>query len=497
MIELRVLLRRTCWTPLLFFCACSGNNGAYYHPMSPYRYRDPGWERAREERIIREQWAAAPLVPPPAGVPEKPAGPADVPVELSLEEAIELAFMKNPALRAARMEVEKAEGAVISAKSAVLPNLSLSANYARLDSVPSFEVAPGVTVEMGSVDNYGSALTLTQPLYLGGKGLAALRIARLYRKLSESGYEGARVAAAMQTRSAYYGVLAAAETLEARRLQVGRTRRHLEDVELKLREGAATLLHVTRARTALSMAETGLIQANAGYEAAQRKLKETLGLPSTARITLTSGLPERVAAPPPDTAVDTALKHRPDFRAALDSIEMQRQNLTIVRAGYKPNVAAFGEYGWEKPSSKEIGRNDWSDYWMAGVRLSWSIFDGNATRGEMIKERADLRRLEIERDRLLLSIRNEVEDALASIETAESLLRARAMMASEADETLRLAQESYTAGAATQLDVLDAEAALNEARLGLAEARHALGMAHAGCLAALGFAEEPANGGKE
>ena len=173
---------------------------------------------------------------------------------------------------------------------------------------------------------------------------------------------------------------------------------------------------------------------------------------------------------------------------------MQRENIAITKAGYKPNVVAFGEFSYSKPDSTEIGAKDWGHAWQAGAQLSWNLFDGNKTRGNMIKERAELQRLEVERDQAVTAMKAEVEDALAGVASAEELVKSQTMALVQAEEALRLARECYEAGTATQLEVLDAETQLSSARLAVAEARFALGMAEAGLIGALGLTEMPVLG---
>ncbi|MBN1809726.1 MAG: TolC family protein [Planctomycetes bacterium] len=494
-------LLRSVAAVILAAAGCAGGGSAYYHPTSPARHMDPEWMEKRE--TLRTGTGAA--AEADAGAKEKAekllketasersAKETGV-LKMSLAEAIGLALMKNHDIRMAKMEVEKARGEITAAKSAALPSLSLSASYVRLGEVTSFEVAPGVTVEFGEPDNYRAGLSLSQPIYLGGKARAALRIAKLYERLSKSGVRGAQAGAAMQVRSDYYGVLYAREVVETRAMQVSMARRHLEDVEIRRREGTALPLYVMRARGALSLAESGLIKARADQDAAGRELLRTLALPLDTAFELTSGLPEGVEGVETEDAFATALAARADYAAALESMAMQKENIGITGAAMKPNVVAFGEYGYEKPSSSNPMGDGWEDYWQAGVQLSWTLFDGNATRGNLIKERAELRRMEIERDRLLLQIRSEVEDAAAGLATASELVKAMVTALREAEETLRLAEQSYEAGTATQLDVFDAETGLRDARLGMAEARYALGMAYAGYTASLGLTELPGEG---
>ena len=102
-----------------------------------------------------------------------------------------------------------------------------------------------------------------------------------------------------------------------------------------------------------------------------------------------------------------------------------------------------------------------------------------------------MKKLELARGKIVLSIRADVADALAAWSSARELVTAAKAGLNEAREALRLAKESYAAGAATQLDVLDAETAFQNAELSLSQARYALATARAAYIAAIGLVDAP------
>ena len=89
---------------------------------------------------------------------------------LSVEQAIEIGLKNSKNLHSSLMKVKSAEAKVKEARALGLPSLKLSARYTRLSKVDpfvittpfgSFPIAPGI------YDNYGTQLTLAQPLFTG------------------------------------------------------------------------------------------------------------------------------------------------------------------------------------------------------------------------------------------------------------------------------------------------------------------------------------------
>lgn len=465
---------------LLLLAGCRDREAVRFHPLNPERYHNPDWERMRAEYLAVKERAAA-------GAPDGDAKEPAPQSPLSLEQAIRYALAHAPAVTAAVLEQRKAEGRVVSARSAARPTLSLSGSYLRLNEVSTIDVPPLGSITLGALDNYRVAVSLAQPLYVGGKTSAALRLARHYESLVAHSRRAAELATAFGTTSAYYRVVLAQKRLALLEEQLRLSRRHLEDAEQRHSAGAALALHVMRARAALSTAESGLIAARNGLDTARRDFLLTIGAPVDAAVTLGNDLPqEATEAAPEPPALDTLRTSRPDIAIIEARIRMQQENLNIVAGDAKPVIAAFGDFAYEKPSSKDLTDTGWSDYWQAGLRLSWTLFDGGAVQGRLIEERAALRQMQDELAIALRTARKEVLEAIAGIDASAKLVGANANALQQAREALRLAQAGFEAGTATQTELLDAQAAVTAAGLQYAEALFSHTMAWASYRLAVG-----------
>ena len=257
------------------------------------------------------------------------------------------------------------------------------------------------------------------------------------------------------------------------------------------REGAVLKLHVMRARSALSLAESGLIQAQNDLDTARRDFLLAIGAPVSDKVVLTDDLPGPAVGPLEPPNVSELRASRPDIRAFESQINMQKLNVSIVSGDRKPTVSAFGEVGWEKPSSIAMGSLGWDDYWQAGVNLSWNLFDSGYVSGKLVEERAALRQMEEQLGANLRSAQKEVLDAAAQIGVSARLLEAQRSALFEANEALRLAQAGFEEGTVTQVELLDTQTAVTGARLACAEAQYAHALAWAAYSMATGTQTSP------
>jgi outer membrane protein len=98
------------------------------------------------------------------------------------------------------------------------------------------------------------------------------------------------------------------------------------------------------------------------------------------------------------------------------------------------------------------------------VLLTWSLYDGNRTKGKVIEATALYERAGVELDDAGRRIELEVRTAYSNFIEADEVLKSQEKVVEQAEEALRLARARSEAGTGTQLDVLSAQTALTEAR---------------------------------
>ena len=98
--------------------------------------------------------------------------------------------------------------------------------------------------------------------------------------------------------------------------------------------------------------------------------------------------------------------------------------------------------------------------WAGGVTVTVPVFDGWRTAGQVAQARAERNRASQDRIALENQVRREAQQAVDRLRTAERVLRAADMNVSQAQKAADMTHANYQHGAATTLDVIDAQAAL-------------------------------------
>jgi len=383
--------------------------------------------------------------------------------DMSLEGAVEFALAHNTRLRAMLQKKEQARGRIVEAYSETLPKVNLTAGYTRLDQVTTIDL--GVqSFQIGDEDNYRYQVEVTQPIYKGGLMHIARRAARVFSYLSDEQVRGTVGEVVFNVAKAYYDAVLADRMINVQEAALEATKAHLEDVKSRKKHGTATEYDVLRTRVDMSNIRADLIRQRNRKEQAVTRLLKAMGASQRSEVVLAGGLEYR----PTDTgfqqAVRKAFRNRPDIYAAELNVGLQKAALERAYTRYYPRLNAYFWHLWAKPDPAQASNIEWDTDWETGLALTWPLFDGLAREGQIIQQRALLRQQRLELTDAEESAITGVRNALVKLENARELVESQKLNLQRADRARDLVQAGYREGVNTQVEVLDATAALREAR---------------------------------
>ena len=336
-------------------------------------------------------------------------------------------------------------------------------------------------------------MQIVQSIYDGGKLTAAVRAARLTKEQAMAQYQTVIADALLATRVAYYDVLLAAQQITVHEASVNLLQKELEDQQRRSNAGTVPHFNVLRAEVSVANEKPLLIQARNKYRVAKNNLSNLLGynLPRDIWEDIPLRLTDTLEAVPYDVnlpdAIQQALSRRSELVALRKTEELQQLNIVNAKAGYKPTVQVFAGYNWlnaqfTPPVTLDHDINGWN----AGAELSWDIFDGLLTHGRVVQARALHDKSQTDLADQSRQIELQVRTAYSDFIEAKEVLDSQQKVQEQADEALREARARAEAGTGTQLDVLDAETSLTQARTTNVQALHDYAAARAKLERAIG-----------
>jgi len=414
---------------------------------------------------------------------------------LSLADALNTALAQNAAILKAKNDLEAAHGIVVQTRAVALPQLQASGKY-QDNEITLLQEPPAFSYPEPH-QNWNAGVQIVQSIYMGGKMVAALRAADATQLQAMAIYQTAVADTLLGVRLAYYDVLLAAQQITVHEASVNLLQKERDDQQRRYDAGTVPHFNVLRAEVSVANERPNLIRAKNDYRIAKNNLANLLGYDLPREIwedipfNLTDGLDTAPYAVNLPDAIQQALSRRTELTTARKTIELQQLNIVNAKSGYKPTVQLFAGYNWMNSSfSTDVG--DKLDGWNAGAQMSWNIFDGALTVGKVTQAKALYEKSKTDLADQSRQIELAVRTAYSEFIEARETLESQSKVQEQADEALREANARADAGTGTQLDVLDAETSLTQARTTQITAQHDYAAARARLERAIGADLAPA-----
>jgi len=410
-----------------------------------------------------------------------PAAAADLP----LEAAVRAAWQRHLGLAAADAQVAAARADAAAAGAAAFPTLSVQARAVRTDEpVAAFglrldqgriamqDFVPARLNDPPALSAVGAGVTLTQPIYAGGRISAGHRALGAAADAEAASRERRAQELALGVVEAYFGAQVAAEGLGYADDLLVQARETERFVQSRNRQGLALDSDVARATAFRASAEAERAAAAQRVETARSALVLLAG-----DDVASSPLSTSVDAPPPPLP---AAGDRPDVRAARLRSDAARAGVDAARGALLPELAAQASLETLRTPELDSG----TSWYTIGVVARWQVGVADASRLSAARARA--RAADAALGWLERESRRDAEEARRAVETAAVRARSaeEAVAASESARTLRLAR--HRQGLLPLTDVLDAESGLAGARALLLQSRLDSRVARARLALALG-----------
>ena len=388
--------------------------------------------------------------------------------KLSIEDSLKITLSNNKVLQRILQEKEVARGQRLKSYSAILPTVALTADYQRLDKVTSFDIDTPTgksSVQFGDVDNYSVGLTVTQPIFAGGSIPARINAARLFSLLTDENVREAIQELVYTAQYAYHDVLLSQHLVEISADAVRSAKAHLDSVKQRQKGGIASDFDVLRAEVELSNFQAEFIQNKNAIDIAKANLIKVMGVSQDSDFVLSDELEYIPLNVTMEQAVEAAYRNRPDLFSKEFDIKYQKELLKIIHSQYWPAISAYYTNTWSKPDPHSMMKIEWGRAWQAGVMASLPIFDGFAREGEIIAQKARVKQAQVDLIDAEETALFELTTAQLSIQNAKEFVQSQRLNLTRAREGLRLAEVGYKEGTNTQVEMIDAQAALTTARV--------------------------------
>jgi outer membrane protein len=419
---------------------------------------------------------------------------------VTLNDAERAAAAQKPEVRVAHADAAAGVARTEQARAPLLPQVKVEGEYDR--TTGNRRQRPNRTTEVSNswtfYNWFEGHATATQLIWDFGKTLNGWRSAQMRAVALADTERAARLEAVGTVRAAFFKARAGKALIGVAGQTLANQERHLVQITGFVKAGTRPEIDLAQARADQANARVGLIRAENDFTVDRAELNQAMGVAGDTDYDVAEdGFP---AVPgeigPIGPLIDEAIRARPDL-AALDSkVRAQELAARAARGGYWPTlnlVAGAVDEGqsWKQtPTLDNLGNvvlnggfawNVWG-----GAQVSWPLFQGLLTRGQVREADATLSAARAERDGLVNDVWVAVQQAASGVRSATEALTASDEALTAARERLRLADGRYTAGVGSIIELADAELASTRAGAQRVAAEYALATARAALVLALG-----------
>jgi outer membrane protein TolC len=409
---------------------------------------------------------------------------------VTLEQAYALAIKSSPTVRLLAQRTRAARHRYEESFIPLKPTLGLRASYTHNDELLRLDPNEFIPSGLGLVSS-------AEPIRIQERNQFAVYIKATVPLLRPGTYpqisaarNQARVAQLREIRSkedfllevgrGYYRLLAWKEGITALERKVARDRQSVKQAKARVQSGTTPRTDQLRAELELTQSFGQLDQERIRLSAGRASLAILLGLTEAIDVVRPPLTTTWMSVSSLEALCDRAGNDRQDLHAAALELEAARMLKKAVRLSFLPSAEAAGLFRWD--SVKGFSERKVHGQFM--LNLTMPLYDGGQRYSLLRMSEINIARRKAEQDQLKRQVHHELIRQRAMLRSALSNVVVTRQAIELARSAAKDTERHYQVGAATQLELLDAnqrllQAELAAAQLGFQIAAARLGLEHA------------------
>jgi len=418
---------------------------------------------------------------------------------VTLDEAVRAAETQQPVVRVAHANTAAGEARAVQARSPYLPQVKAEGEYDR--TTGNLRRKPGkitsVTNDWTFYNWFQGQVTATQLLWDFGRTWNLWQAAEMRAVALADTEKATRLEAIGAVRAAFSRARASKALIGVARQTFTNQEHHLAQITGFVQAGTRPEIDLAQVRAAVANAHVGVIRAENDYTVSRAELNHAMGTTGDTDYDVAD---DTFAAVPGETGavgqlIDEAIQARPDLAALDRQVRAQELAARAARGAYGPSLNLIAGARDEGQSLRDqhvldpVGNvstvgmtwNVWG-----GVQLTWPVFQGLLTHGQVREADAQVDAVRAERDQLVQQVWVAVQQSDATVRAAQEAVTAAGEALTAARERLHLADGRYSSGVGSIIELGDAELVNAQAGAQQVAAEYALAIARAALVLALG-----------
>lgn len=377
----------------------------------------------------------------------------------------EQALNANQNLKAAMARVNEARASQLTARSDLLPTIGARFGSTRSKVSPASLMEPdGTSVTPQTL--WRAQATASYEVDLFGRATSELNAEKAESDEARALFRSVQLTLQADVAQNYFNLRDLDAEIQVYRTGVDLRVETLNLVQQRFDAGDISDLDVARSRADLATARSDQMTAERARAVGEHSLAVLIGQ-TPAKFLLASSPIEPLRIHIPPGMPSTLLERRPDIAASERAVAAANARIGVARAAYFPSLALDANGGYEAGTLSNLFKASSEVFLLgplAGAALTLPLFDGGRRKGGVQRTHAVLEESTAKYRQQVLTAFQEVEDRLSDLRILEAQTQTQADAVKASERAEAISKTQYKEGAATYLDVIDAERTVLQAQ---------------------------------
>ena len=408
------------------------------------------------------------IVPVLAQAQESPSASTGT-IQLTLDQALEIALSESNTIKIADMTVEKTGYAKKGSYASLYPNVNISGSYQRTLQKQVMVMDMGgqpMEIKVGRDNNISTSASASMPL-VNASLWESLKLSGMDVEMAVEQARSSKIGMVKQVKQAFYAVLLAQESHKVMNQVYENAQKNYEKTEQRFNVGKASEVERLRAQVTMMNAEPSVSSAENAVLLATWQLKAVMGIDLGTDIEVIGDLNDYTNELLAPYVSEDDISNNSSLLQFDIQDRMLESTIRMQKRQYLPTLAASINYNYSAMGDETLS---WFPSSTAALSLSLPVFDGfqkryNIKQSKVTRNMLALQREDTERN-LRIAIRNyndQMELCIKNYQAANATVEI-------AQKSYDISEKMYEVGKATLVELNDAQLALQQAQLTEAQA---------------------------
>ncbi len=386
---------------------------------------------------------------------------------LALDYVIKTVVENHPLIAQAKELIKSSNYKIDLSKSLNYPQVDFNGNYTRLGPISSINFG-SESFEMFPANNYNLELEIKQIIYDFGKLSSGTDLEVENSELAVKSIEQIKQKLANSAIGIYYNLIYLQEAIRIKDMELSNLNEQLDFVEKKHQTGSAINYEILTTKVKISKINSQKTDLIAIEKTQKAYLNTLMGINDNRIYNVRTNFDINKDSLDINQLLNTAYQQRSEVSISEQKTKIAELNYKLQEKTNYPSLFLFANGGVRNGLFPDMYR--WLANYAVGVGLNVPIFDGFKNNNKLSIANSSIINSKLETDVIKQNITNEVNENLNNLNSAKEKIEQFTIQEAQSEKAYELAKINFTAGAITNLDLLDAQTNVSESRLLLLKA---------------------------